>query len=123
MANGRWDLLSSHGAVLFFIAAHPNTTRQEIADSMLLTSRTVWRLVSDLRRAKMIHVRREGRRYRFRVNLDADFRHPVLNSMRLRDVLGPIAAGVSAGVPSRRAAPERELVPAGLLSGRRSSVS
>ena len=37
-----WYVVSSHGAVLFYIAVNPDCTIREIADEMSLTQRTVW---------------------------------------------------------------------------------
>jgi hypothetical protein len=36
----------------------------------------------------MLNVRRDGRRHHYTVNLDAPFRHPILNDLTLRTVLG-----------------------------------
>ena len=84
-------LVSSHGAVLFYVAAHPQCTIAEIADELALTHRTVWGLIGDLRRAGMLHVHKDGRRHRYEVNLDAPFLHPSMQGYTLRSVLSVIA--------------------------------
>jgi DNA-binding IclR family transcriptional regulator len=94
-----WYLVSSHGAVLFFIAVRPGCTIREIAGEMSLTQRTVWGLIGDLRRAGMLRIRREGRRHHYTVNLDAEFRHPVVKGFPLRTVMGELAERFA--VPSR----------------------
>ena len=99
--ENHWYLVSSHGAVLFYIAVNPDVTIPQIAEAMSLTRRTVWGIVGDLRRASMLHVRREGRRHHYTVNLEAHFKHPVLNGFSLRLILGELVARYSAG--SRRA--------------------
>jgi predicted transcriptional regulator len=103
MGNGGYDndfyLTSSHGAVLFFIAVRPGCTIREIAAEMALTQRTVWGLIGDLRRAGMLHVVRQGRRHHYTVNMDAEFRHPVIKGVTLRTILGDLAATYA--VPSR----------------------
>ncbi len=83
-----WYLVSSHGAVLFWIAANPGCTVRDVVDALCLTPRTVWGLLGDLRRAGMLHVRKEGRRHRYAVNPEASFRHPVLKGYPLRLILG-----------------------------------
>jgi DNA-binding transcriptional ArsR family regulator len=88
--NNHWYLVSSHGSVLFYIALNPDCTIREIADDMALTQRTVWGLIGDLRRAGMLHVQREGRRHHYTVNLDAAFKHPILNGLPLRLILGEL---------------------------------
>ena len=88
--DNHWYLVSSHGSVLFYIAVNPGCTIREIADDMALTQRTVWGLIGDLRRASMLQVDREGRRHHYTVNLDAPFKHPILNGISLRTVLSEL---------------------------------
>lgn len=97
--NNLWYLVSSHGAVLFFIAVRPGCTIREIAEEMALTQRTVWGIIGDLRRAGMLHVSRQGRRHHYTVNMEAEFRHPVIKGVSLRTILGELAATYA--VPSR----------------------
>ncbi len=97
--ENHWYLVSSHGAILFYIAVKPECTIKEIAEEMSLTRRTVWGVVGDLRRAGMLHIRKEGRRHHYTVNLDAPFKHPILNGFSLRLVLGQLADQVSRGQP------------------------
>jgi len=84
-------LVSSHGSVVFYVAVNPDCTISEIAEAMALTRRTVWGLIGDLRRAGMLHVRKQGRRHHYTVNLDAPFLHPSVNGYPLRALLGQIA--------------------------------
>ena len=90
LMNNDFNLVSSQGAVLFYIAINPDSTIQQIADAMALTCRTVWGTVRALRRAEMVHLRRQGRRHHYTVNLDAPFLHPTLNGYTLRPILGEI---------------------------------
>jgi DNA-binding transcriptional ArsR family regulator len=88
--DNHWYLVSSHGSVLFYIAVNPGCTIRQIADEMALTQRTVWGLIGDLRRAGMLDIIREGRRHHYSVNLNAPFKHPVINGITLRMVLGEV---------------------------------
>ena len=97
--ENHWYLVSSHGVILFYIAVNPECTIKEIAEAMSLTRRTVWGVIGDLRRAGMLHIRKEGRRHHYTVNLDAPFKHPVLNGFSLRLVLGQLVDQVSRGRP------------------------
>lgn len=87
-----WYLVSSHGAILFYIAVRPDCTISDIADAMSLTRRTVWGVIGDLRRAGMVYVRKEGRCHHYTVNLEASFKHPVLDGVNLRIILGELVA-------------------------------
>jgi biotin operon repressor len=87
----QWYLTSSRGTVLFHIAANPECTIDQIADALCLTRRTVWANIGDLRRAGMVHVRKDGRRHHYTVNLDAPFFHPTIRGYSLRRVLAHLA--------------------------------
>src|SRR3990172_7408726 len=97
--ENHWYLVSSHGAILFYIAVRPECTIKEIAEAMSLTRRTVWGVIGDLRRAGMLHIRKEGRRHHYTVNLDGPFKHPTLNGFSLRLILGQLVEQVSFGQP------------------------
>ena len=93
-----WYLVSSHGSILFYIAAFPDTTVKDIADAMSLTRRTVWGIIGDLRRKDMIDVRRDGRHHHYTVNLDGgvEFTHPILQGIPLRAVLHEVISHFAA---------------------------
>jgi hypothetical protein len=88
MAERDWYHVSSHGAMLFCVAVHPDCTVGDLSRMMSLTRRQTWNTVGALRRAGMLHVRRNGRTHHYTVNLDAPFRHPTIEGCKLRDVLG-----------------------------------
>ncbi len=92
MRRQDWYHVSSHGAVIYCIAAAPGCTTKEIAAVLCLTHRTVWGIIGDLRRAGMLRVRKEGRRHHYTVNPNAHLRHPTLKRFTLRAVLGGITA-------------------------------
>ena len=91
MPNSHWYLVSSHGSVLFYVAANPDCTVEDITDGMSLTHRTVWGIVGDLRRAGMLQVRRDGRHHHYRVDPEGPFLHPTIRGVRLRSVVGEIS--------------------------------
>ena len=97
--NG-WHHVSSHGTVLFCIAANQDCTIKDLSETLFLTRRTVWGIVGDLRRAGMLHIRKNGRKHHYSVNLDAPFRHPVLKGITLRQVLGDVV-GMARRDPTR----------------------
>jgi DNA-binding MarR family transcriptional regulator len=93
MANNHWYLVSSHGSVLFFIAAYPDCGIGDITDGMSLTRRTVWGIIGDLRRAGMLQVSRSGRHHLYRVNPEGPFLHPTIRDVKLGAVVGAISNG------------------------------
>jgi len=86
LRQNEWYLVSSHGAVLFCIAAHQGCTVKDLADMLCLTRRTVWGVIGDLRRAGMLKVKKNGRVNHYTVNLDAPFRHPTIEGYTLRPI-------------------------------------
>jgi len=99
MQRNHWYLVSSHGSILFYIAAHPDCTVGQIMDGMSLTRRTVWGIIGDLRRAGMLSVRRNGRKHHYTVDLDGPFFHPTIEGVNLGMVLGQMVEGERVGLP------------------------
>ena len=88
-----WVLVSTHGAILLFVGVNPGVTAAEIAGTLSIGATRARRLIGELCSAGMLHVRRDGQRRRYTVNLNANFQHPVLKEGALRRVLGSIADG------------------------------
>ena len=93
MPNSHWYLVSSHGSVLFYIAANPDCMIGDITDGMSLTQRTVWGIIGDLRRAGMLQVWRSGRHHHYRVEPEGPFLHPTIEGVKLGSVLGEMTNG------------------------------
>ncbi len=83
-------MFSSQGLVLLLIALHPGITVKELADYLVLTYRTVWGLVGELRKAGLLKVRKKGRRHHYFVNVEAQFPHPLLSHVTMGDVVKAI---------------------------------
>lgn len=79
-----WTLMASHGVVLFFLAARPDSTMRQMSETLGLTERQIARIVRNLDEAGLLEVRRIGRRNTYRVNENANFRHPALSHVPLR---------------------------------------
>lgn len=86
-----WSLLSPQGRVLFYVALCPACSVEEIAKALTLTERSVWTIVRSLRRMDMIRYKRDGRRHRYTINLDAPLLTPTIEGLTLRSVLGNLA--------------------------------
>lgn len=82
-AGKEWNLMATHGVVLFYIAANPNSTMRQMAESLNLTERRIAQVVRDLAEADLLTVTRNGRRNSYTVNPDAQFRHPALSHIPL----------------------------------------
>jgi hypothetical protein len=88
--------MASHGVVLFYIAANPNSTMREMADALYLTERRITGIIRDLGKAEMPEVSKVGRRNSYRVNQDARFRHPTLSHVRLGAFVKALVQAVDA---------------------------
>jgi DNA-binding IscR family transcriptional regulator len=78
-----WNLMATHGVVLFYIAANPEATMRQMSESLNLTERRIAQVVRDLADADLLTVTRSGRRNSYSVNPDAKFRHPTLSHITL----------------------------------------
>ena len=79
-----WTLVTSHGLALLFVATHPDATVREIAAAMKITERRVAAVIRDLTSAKLVSVKRQGRRNQYTLNPGARFRHPLVADIPFR---------------------------------------
>jgi hypothetical protein len=82
-SSKNWNLMATHGIVLFYIAANPDSTMRQMSESLSLTERRIAQVVRDLSDAELLDVTRNGRRNSYSVNPDAAFRHPTLSHITL----------------------------------------
>src|SRR6202161_3734372 len=73
--GGAWTLLTGHGHVLVEIARDPEARIRDISATVGLTERTVQAIVADLEAAGYLTRTRAGRRTRYTINPDSQFRH------------------------------------------------
>jgi len=91
-----WTLLTSHGLVLVYLAGQPTATVREAADNLGLSERRVAAVIRDLESAGMVCATRHGRRKRYALGPGAQFRHPALHHVKLREVLELLRVATSA---------------------------
>ncbi|HEU0075562.1 MAG TPA: MarR family transcriptional regulator [Dehalococcoidia bacterium] len=82
-SSKNWNLMATHGIVLFYIAANPESTMRQMSESLSLTERRIAQVVRDLSEAELLNVERNGRRNSYTVNPNAGFRHPTLSHITL----------------------------------------
>jgi DNA-binding MarR family transcriptional regulator len=85
-------LFCSHGAALFYIAQHPDCTIRDLADALVVTRRTVWSLISDLKQGDLIRIRKEGRVHHYSIRDEAPFPDPMLSHLTVGRVFLALAA-------------------------------
>jgi len=87
-----WTLLTGHGRVLVEIARNPNARLRDVAVVAGITERAVQAIISDLEAAGYLTRKREGRRNRYTVNTESEFRHPAQEGHRVGPLLDLLAA-------------------------------
>jgi DNA-binding IscR family transcriptional regulator len=91
-----WNLMATHGILLFYIAANPDSTMRQMSESLSLTERRIAQVVRDLAEAGYLTVTRTGRRNSYAVNPEAPFRHPTLSHVKLGRVVEAVSKSAMA---------------------------
>lgn len=87
LKKGEWTFLTNHGRVLAYIAKHPQSTTQEIAQEAGVTLRAVQKIITQLEAAGYIAWEKEGRRNRYTVNPMLPMRHRLEHEHAVGDIL------------------------------------
>jgi predicted transcriptional regulator len=87
MKKVKWTFLSNHGIVLGYIAKHPISTFQKIAQEAGLSIRAVQNIINDLEEAHYIEKHKEGRCNYYSVYTELPLRHHLLKKYSVRDIL------------------------------------
>ncbi len=82
-----WKFLSNHGAVLAYMASHPQVLAVDIAAAIGIQERTVRRIIADLLADGYIEKERVGRSNRYRVKLEAPLRRSIMRQAKVGDLL------------------------------------
>lgn len=92
-ASGSWTFLTNHAHVMIRLRLDPTLRVRDLADQVGITERAAHRILADLIRAGYVAKKREGRRNRYRLNLDHPMRHPLERSKPVRDLIEALATG------------------------------
>ena len=94
MKKGEWTFLTNHGRVLAYIAKHPQSTTQEIAQEAGITLRAVQKIIAELEAGGFLARHKEGRRNRYAVHPEIPMRHRLERDHVVGDIL--VALGYNA---------------------------
>jgi DNA-binding transcriptional ArsR family regulator len=100
MSRDGWTFLTNHGHVLVCLAVEPDVLLRDVASNIGITERAVQQIVADLERAGVIVRLRVGRRNRYILRREEEFRHPVEAGV----TVGELVDLVECGAASRRRA-------------------
>jgi MarR-like DNA-binding transcriptional regulator SgrR of sgrS sRNA len=102
-----WNFLTNHGRALLCIAQDPEVRLREIADTLGITERSAYSIVSDLADAGYIVKERDGRRNRYHIQLHLPLPNVPNRDQAIGEVLSvltgkPMASAVAkSGKPTR----------------------
>jgi predicted transcriptional regulator len=94
--------MATHGIVLFFLAANPDSTMREMSEALGVTERRIAQVVRDLADEDLIKVTRRGRRNSYTINPEARFRHPTLSHVKLGSFVSVVRKGAPESSPPMR---------------------
>ena len=110
MSRDGWTFLTNHGHVLVCLAVEPDVLLRDVASNIGITERAVQQIVADLERAGVIVRVRVGRRNRYILRREEEFRHPVEAGVTVGDFVDLVERGVTRR-PAELTRPEARLGP------------
>lgn len=93
--SSKWNFFSNHACVLISLAQNSNQSLREVALAVGITERAVQRIIADLEEANYLNRERQGRRNVYQINRDVAFRHSILSSHKLSEVLDVFVTDVA----------------------------
>jgi DNA-binding MarR family transcriptional regulator len=87
-----WTFLTNHAHVLICLADRPDLRVRDVADWVGITERAALRILADLEEGGFLVRERDGRRTRYRLQLDRPMRHPVEGAHRVGDLVRALGA-------------------------------
>lgn len=86
-----WTFLTNHAHVLVCLSENRELRIRDMAERVGITERATQRIVAELVEAGYLEKSREGRRNRYRVNLDAPLRHPLEKTHTVGELMRAVA--------------------------------
>lgn len=90
---GEWTFFSNHGHVLVCLARNGRARLRDVAMDVGITERAVQKIVKDLQEAGYVHVRKQGRCNRYRINRRKFLRHDLESHCTVGKLLALVATG------------------------------
>jgi predicted transcriptional regulator len=87
MKKKEWTFLTNHGRVMAYIAKHPQSTTQEVAQRAGLSIRAIQQIITDLEKGGYIARHKEGRRNRYTIHPEIPMRHRLEREHAVGDIL------------------------------------
>lgn len=82
-----WTFLSNHAHVLVCLREEPDLRLRDLAARIGITERAVQKILGQLEEEGLVQRTREGRRNRYRLELDQPLRHPLESHCSVRELV------------------------------------
>ena len=92
-----WTFLTTHARVLLLVARDPGVRLRDIADSLDITERSAFSIVSDLVEAGYVIKEKDGRRNRYHIRAHLPLPEPTSQERTIGDVLALLTDAGPAG--------------------------
>jgi hypothetical protein len=86
-----WTFLTTHARVLLLVAHDPGVRLRDIADSLDITERSAFSMVSDLVEAGYVIKEKDGRRNRYHIQVHLPLPEPSRQERTVGEVLALLA--------------------------------
>ena len=96
-----WTFLTTHARVLLLVAHDPGVRLRDIADSLDITERSAFSVVSDLVEAGYVIKEKDGRRNRYHIQAHLPLPEPSSQERTVGEVLALLAGTGRARAASR----------------------
>ena len=96
-----WTFLTTHARVLLLVAHDPGVRLRDIADSLDITERSAFSIVSDLVEAGYVIKEKDGRRNRYHIQAHLPLPEPSSQERTVGEVLALLAGTGRARAASR----------------------
>ena len=98
-----WTFLTAHARVLLLVAHDPGVRLRDIADSLDITERSAFSIVSDLVEAGYVIKEKDGRRNRYHIQVHLPLPEPTSQERTVGEVLSLLAGTGPSGEPGSAA--------------------
>ena len=88
-----WTFLTNHGAVLLYVALHPDATIRQVAEGVDITERATARILAQLRADGYVVATRRGRRNSYAISSQLPMRHSAARGLTVKQLLEGLLAG------------------------------
>ena len=97
-----WSFFTNHARVLICISRDPGLRLRDLAATLGITERSAYAIVTDLAAAGYVVKEKDGRRNRYRVEVELPLPEPITQERTIGEVLGVLVHADARGRPKAR---------------------